>query len=113
MKYSLKKEYKELLKEELVSIIKDDSFSEEIFDVVFDEDGNISSGSKFSPTDAREDRTYKKIFDQSLAAQDFTNESRLKIIKFLEKCSFLGNSFSYFISKILRKNNEALAGWKL
>lgn len=86
MKYSLKNEYEELLKEEKVSIIRDDNYSEEIFDVSFDDEGNIISGIKFKPLEnKREDRTYRRIFDQSLVAQDFTNESRLKIVNFLEK----------------------------
>ena len=48
MKYSLKNEYKELLNEEVVSILrKDKNFKDELWDVEFDQEGNsITSASK-------------------------------------------------------------------
>lgn len=86
MKYSLKNEYKKLLNEEIVSVIRDENYAEEIYDVNFNPTtGEILSGKKFEPTTQSTDRTYKKIFNESLLAQQFTVESRLKIISFLKK----------------------------
>jgi hypothetical protein len=86
MKYSLKNEYKKLLNEEIVSVIRSSNYAEEIYDVNFDPStGKIISGEKFEPTQNTADRTYRKIFDESLIAQQFTIESRLKIISFLNK----------------------------
>ena len=42
MKYSLKNEYKELLNEEVVSILrKSNSFEDELWDVEFDQEGEV------------------------------------------------------------------------
>ena len=84
-KYSLKNEYQNLLKEEIVSIIRSGNYDEKIYNVDFDDNGEIISGKKFEPTEEFGQRTYKKIFDESLIAQQFTTESRLKIISFLQK----------------------------
>ena len=50
MKYSLKNQYKNLLNEDVVSIIRPPEFKDELYDVVFDASGNITSGNKYDDT---------------------------------------------------------------
>jgi len=80
MKYSLKNEYKELLREELVSIRrKETNYKEEIFDVEIEND-NIS-GAKYNLNSERQN--ISKVNNAIEVASQFTSESKIKIYHFL------------------------------
>ena len=75
MKYSLKKEYKELLNEEVVSILrKDKNFKDELWDVEFDQEGN-------SITSASKKTNMPELLEKLLAIKpNYANVSDAKIV---------------------------------
>ena len=78
MKYSLKEQYRKILNEEIASIkSKRTNFEEELYNISFDNNGEISSGKKIKVSDEYQERI--KICNQ------FTVEPSNKVLEFIRK----------------------------